>query len=63
MTSLTQPLRAEHRDLLPHVEQFRHAANAIGETPADTNQQDVGAALRFLTGHLIPHASAEEAAL
>jgi len=33
MANLTQPLREEHKELLPHIEAIRHAADAIGEMP------------------------------
>lgn len=60
MPPVTQPLRDEHRQLLPELEVLREAAEAI-ESPA---AEDLAKkALRFLTGHLLPHAEAEEAAL
>ena len=31
MDSPTQPLREEHRELLPHIEQLRLAADLVGE--------------------------------
>jgi len=33
---LTQPLRDEHAELLPHVESLRIAADAIGQSSATT---------------------------
>ena len=31
MNTLTQPLRDEHKDLFPHVDRIRQAAELIGE--------------------------------
>lgn len=63
MTSVTQPLRDEHRELLPHIENLRTVADMIGETPVGELRQHVDAAYDFLAHHLIPHAQAEDAAL
>lgn len=60
MTLATQPLRDEHRELLPELEVLREAADGI-ELPLA--QDRIADALQFLTGHLIPHAEAEDAAL
>jgi len=59
MSDITQPLRDEHRELLPHVERLRALADGIGDAPRATLQHDY----EFLTHHLIPHAQAEEAVL
>ena len=32
--ALVQPLRDEHRELLPHIETLRKTADLIGESPA-----------------------------
>jgi hemerythrin-like domain-containing protein len=61
MTLRTQPLRDEHRELLPHVEQILEAANSV-EPGAPVSEQ-VAAAYKFLAEHLMVHAGAEEAAL
>ena len=61
--ALTAPLRAEHRALLPHIEHLRAAAEAVGTAPGTELRALVDAAYAFLTGHLIPHAEAEERAL
>ena len=56
MATLTDPLRQEHQHLLPHLEQLRAAADAIGVAPS-------AEAHAFLVNRLLPHAQAEEAAL
>ena len=61
MASVTQPLRDEHKELLPLLERVRVAADAVG-TGAGFNAKLDGA-YDFLAGHLLPHATAEEAAL
>lgn len=63
MTRVTQPLREEHEHLLPHIEQLRVAADAVGNAPVEVVQQQVEEAFEFLYRHLIPHAHAEERAL
>lgn len=62
---LTQPIRDEHRELLPHVESLRTAAEVVADDSSSRPQvQDVlDRALDFLTGHLIPHATAEDEVL
>jgi hemerythrin-like domain-containing protein len=59
MTAVTQPLRDEHRELLPLLERVREAADSIGSGA----MQAVDSAYEFLSAHLVPHALAEEAAL
>lgn len=63
MKPLTQPLREEHRELFPHVEQLRTLADTIGSAPVEAVRQGVEEASTFLTHHLIPHAQAEERVL
>lgn len=63
MTSLTQPLRDEHKELLPHIEHLRTVADSISTAHEPSVQQGVEEAYQFLAGHLIPHAQAEEHAL
>lgn len=60
---LTQPLPDEHAELLPHVESLRIAADAIAQGSAPELSAKVREAEDFLTGHLVPHAKAEEEAL
>jgi hemerythrin-like domain-containing protein len=61
MTLVTQPLRDEHRELLPLLERVRVAADGIGS--GSTSMEAVDSAYEFLSKHLVPHALAEEAAL
>jgi hemerythrin-like domain-containing protein len=63
MKTITQPLRDEHKHLLPRIEQLRVSADAVGDAPANVVQQRVEESYEFLTHHLIPHARAEERAL
>jgi len=63
MTMLTQPLREEHQELLPQLEQLRTVADSVGETSVAALQQGVDGVYAFLTHHLLPHAQAEEQAL
>ena len=57
---VTEPLRAEHRHLLPHVDQLASVGDAVGvEAPADL-LAEADNAYEFLTAHLIPHAAAED---
>jgi iron-sulfur cluster repair protein YtfE (RIC family) len=56
----TDPLREEHRELLPHIEAFRTIADSVGEAAGDDLQRSVEEAHKFLTHHLIPHAVAED---
>lgn len=63
MTGVMEPLREEHRELLPHIEALRTAADAVGAVPYAELTRLVADAYEFLSGHLRPHAEAEEAAL
>jgi iron-sulfur cluster repair protein YtfE (RIC family) len=60
MIPATQPLRDEHRALLPELGALRSAADAVG-TPSIT--QHLVRARRLLERHLVPHMAAEEAVL
>lgn len=60
---VTEPLREEHRHLFPQVDRLAAAAEALGRASAGEVQAGVEAAYRFLAGHLIPHATAEDEAL
>ena len=59
----TEPLRAEHRDLLPHLLALDAAANDAAGWDRDVAARALGDIVGFLRGHLVPHAAAEEAVL
>lgn len=59
----TEPLRAEHRDLLPHLLALDATANSIAECDRDVAAAALVEIVDFLRGHLVPHAEAEEAVL
>jgi iron-sulfur cluster repair protein YtfE (RIC family) len=63
MTTLTQSLREEHKELMPHIEAVRTVADSVGEAPTSPLCQGIDEVYEFLTHHLIPHAQAEERAL
>src|SRR5512141_949505 len=63
MTTITQPLRDEHKELMPHVETLRAAGDAIHEELTSADLARIDQATTFLTHHLLPHANAEEKAL
>ncbi len=63
MTTITQPLRDEHKELYPEVETLRQAAEAIREDLSPSGRKLIEHAYEFLKHHLLPHAQAEEAAL
>ena len=63
MTTLTQPLREEHKELFPHIESLKLAGMAVHGTLSQASLDLIDEAYAFLTTHLLPHAHAEEAAL
>ena len=63
MNTLTQPLRDEHKELIPHIEQILEVANSIPEASPVRMRAGVQEVYEFLAYHLIPHAQAEDAAL
>src|SRR5512139_883185 len=63
MKSLTQPLRDEHKELIPHIEQILEVANSIPEASPEQIRDGVKDVYEFLAYHLVPHAQAEDAAL
>lgn len=63
MATLTQPLRDEHKELMPHVKTLQLAGDAIHETLTSSDRTLIDQAYTFLTHHLMPHAQAEEKAL
>lgn len=63
MNTLTQPLRDEHKELIPHIEQILEVADSLPEAPVEQIRDGVNDVYEFLAYHLLPHARAEEAAL
>ncbi|HEU0294539.1 MAG TPA: hemerythrin domain-containing protein [Anaerolineales bacterium] len=63
MNTLTQPLRDEHKELLPHIENILKVADSLTDAPLDEIRNGVKEVYDFLAYHLIPHAQAEDAAL
>src|SRR5512147_1480700 len=63
MTTLTQPLRDEHKELFPNVDHIRQVAEMIGDAPVTEIRRGVEEVYDFLANHLKPHAEAEDAAL
>lgn len=63
MKTLTQPLRDEHKELFPHVDRIRQAAELIGAVSIGEVRTGVEEVYDFLANHLKPHAEAEDAAL
>ena len=63
MNTLTQPLRDEHKELIPHIERMLEVANSIPEAPIAQIRDGVNEVYEFLAYHLLPHAQAEDAAL
>lgn len=63
MNTLTQPLRDEHKELIPHIEQILKVADSIPDAPLQQIRDGVREVYEFLAYHLLPHARAEEAAL
>jgi iron-sulfur cluster repair protein YtfE (RIC family) len=63
MTSLTQPLRDEHKALYTQVENLKLAGDAINESLTSFAHDKIEQSYDFLTRQLLPHAQAEEKAL
>jgi iron-sulfur cluster repair protein YtfE (RIC family) len=63
MNTLTQPLRDEHKELIPHIEKILEVANSLPEASSEQIRDGVKDVYEFLAYHLVPHAQAEEAAL
>jgi iron-sulfur cluster repair protein YtfE (RIC family) len=59
----TEPLRAEHRDLLPHLLALDTAADEVDRWSRDEAIHVLDEVVWFLRGHLVPHATAEEQVL
>lgn len=63
MTTLTQPLRDEHKELYPHIEVLKIAGMAIHGKLDQNGRELIDESYEFLSKHLLPHARAEEAVL
>ncbi|MHB1194221.1 MAG: hemerythrin domain-containing protein [Longimicrobiales bacterium] len=63
MKTLTQPLRDEHKELLPHLDHILGLADEIAEGANPTLVERVGKIHRFLADDLLHHAHIEEEAL
>ena len=57
-----EPLRSEHRELLPHLDELRVLADGIGRWSTHWTDRVAGT-VTFLRQDLVPHARAEEAVL
>jgi hemerythrin-like domain-containing protein len=57
-----QPLREEHRILVPHIDALRTTGDAVGSVPIEALCRLVAESFAFLTDHLIPHAVVEDRA-
>jgi iron-sulfur cluster repair protein YtfE (RIC family) len=63
MDTITQPVRDEHRELLPKIERIRRVADSIGVVPLAVLRERIAEVRSFLVHELIPHARAEDIAL
>jgi iron-sulfur cluster repair protein YtfE (RIC family) len=61
--SVTEPLRAEHHDLMTHVEHMRAAARELPTLSPQERDTVVGRIATFLDETLVPHARREEEVL
>lgn len=52
--STMQPLRDEHRELLPHIEEIRVVADGVGTVKPDVLRAQIAEMSAFLREHLIP---------
>ncbi len=51
MNTLTQPLRDEHKELFPHLDQIRQVAELIGDAPIAEIRRGVEEVYDFLANH------------
>jgi hypothetical protein len=58
--AITEPLRAEHRALMTHVEHMRVAARELPDLAPEERDLILGRVTAFLEGTLVPHARHEE---
>lgn len=62
-TRPTEPIRAEHRGLIPDVEAVDRAAIELAQWNQEAASDRLFHIIDFLEGHLLPHAAAEESVL
>jgi iron-sulfur cluster repair protein YtfE (RIC family) len=62
-TRLTDPLRVEHRALVPRIDEIRLAAAGLRDRDVSAALGRLDRALAFLETELLPHARAEEVGL
>jgi hemerythrin-like domain-containing protein len=60
---VTEPLREEHQELAPRIEQIRRVADAVGQTPVRILLRNIDKIDDFYVNYLLPHAFAEEVVL
>ena len=63
MPASMQPLREEHRELLPEIESLAVTADRIGAVSTSESKASIASRLEFLRDHLRPHAQAEDEVL
>jgi iron-sulfur cluster repair protein YtfE (RIC family) len=63
MNTLTQPLRDEHKQLIPHIEKILEVADSIPEASLEQIRDGIKDVYEFLAYLLVPHAQAEDVAL
>ena len=61
--SITEPLRAERRELLPHLAELDQTASTVSSWSAQDAGERLARILEFLQDHLVPHAVVEEQVL
>lgn len=61
MTALpSDPIRTEHRDLLPHIAELDRASIEVTQWSHEVASDRLHHIVDFLESHLLPHATAEE---
>ena len=48
MNTLTQPLRDEHKELIPHIEQILKVADSLPDAPLEQIQDGIQEVYEFL---------------
>lgn len=59
----TEPIRREHRELIPHLRHVEAASARVTEWGLDEARRNLPGIVEFLRDHLLPHAGAEEETL